>query len=98
MSDTNIGSTVAQSNEGNATSTANQTQTSAGDKVFTQDEVNAIVTKRLAQLEKKYSGLNVDEYQELKAMKEQQETEAAIKRQEFDKVLGQVKQAAEQKI
>ena len=50
MSDTNIGSTVAQSNEGNATSTANQTQTSAGDKVFTQDEVNAIVTKRLAQI------------------------------------------------
>ena len=98
MSDTNIGSTVAQSNEGNATSTANQTQTSAGDKVFTQDEVNAIVTKRLAQLEKKYSGLNVDEYQELKAMKEQQETEQALKRQEFDKVLGQVKQAAEQKI
>ena len=80
MSDTNIGSTVAPSDEGKATTTANQTNTSASDKVFTQDEVNAIVTKRLAQLEKKYSTFNVDEYQELKAMKEQQETEQEIGR------------------
>lgn len=81
-----------------AQSTQNQTTQPSNDKVFTQDEVNAIVTKRLSQFEKKFANINVDEYQELKALKEQQETEQALKRQEFDKVLGQVKSAAEQKI
>jgi hypothetical protein len=96
MSD-NMGTTVVGGNEGQTTTTQ-QNSTSAGDKVFTQDEVNAIVTKRLAQLEKKYSSFNVDEYQQLKEAQQAQETEAALKRQEFDKVLGQVKQAAEQKV
>lgn len=94
----NIGSTVDSGNGSQSQQTVNQTPSPASDKVFTQEDVNAIVTKRLAQLEKKYSGINVDEYNELKSLKEQQETEAALKRQEFDKVLGQVKTAAEQKV
>lgn len=95
----NIGSVGDQGNGSqDQQTTNNQTPSPAVDKVFTQDEVNAIVTKRLAQLEKKYSGINVDEYTQLKSLKEQQEQEAAIKRQEFDKVLGQVKTAAEQKV
>jgi hypothetical protein len=82
-----------------AQSTQNQTTTQpSSDKTFTQDEVNQIVTKRLSQFEKKFANVNVDEYQELKSLKEQQEQEAALKRQEFDKVLGQVKSASEQKI
>lgn len=98
MSD-NMGSTAVAGNEGQTQNADNQTQTSASDtKVFTQEEVNAIVTKRLSQLEKKYQGIDVNEYQQLKSIREQQETEAALKRQEFDKVLGQVKSASEQRI
>lgn len=82
-----------------AQSTQNQTTTqTSNDKVFTQEEVNQIVTKRLAQFEKKFSGVDVNEYQQLKSVKEQQEQESALKRQEFDKVLNQVKSASEQKV
>jgi len=86
-------------NENPAQATPATTQTSADtSKTFSQDEVNAIVTKRLSQLEKKYQGIDVTEYQDLKALKEAQDTEASIKRQEFDKVLGQVKSASDLKI
>jgi len=81
-----------------AQNTQNQTTQPSSEKTFTQEEVNQIVTKRLSQVEKKFANIDVGEYQELKTLKEQQETEAALKRQEFDKVLGQVKSASEQKI
>lgn len=89
--------------EGQATESQNQnstatTQNSGSEKTFTQEEVNAIITKRLSQVEKKYQGIDVNEYQQLKSIREQQETEQALKRQEFDKVLGQVKSASEQRI
>lgn len=99
MSDTNIGNPAQASNEGQATSAGEPNNTSASnEKTFTQDELNAIVTKRLSQLEKKYSNIDIQEYQQLKSLKEQQEQEAALKRQEFDKVLQQVKSASETKI
>jgi hypothetical protein len=93
-------SAAPASNENSAqANTATTTQTSADNsKSFSQDEVNAIVTKRLSQLEKKYQGIDVTEYQDLKNMKEQQDTEASLKRLEFDKVLGQVKTASDLKI
>lgn len=82
-----------------ATSTQNQTTTQpSNERTFTQSELDAIVTKRLSQLEKKFSNVDVNEYQELKSLKEQQDTEAAIKRQDFEKVLTSVKSAAEIKI
>jgi DNA polymerase elongation subunit (family B) len=81
-----------------AQTTQNQTTQASNEKMFSQEELNAIVTKRLAQLEKKYQGVDVTEYQQLKEVQAAQETEAALKRQEFDKVLVQVKTAAEQKI
>jgi len=80
------------------TSTQNNSTQASNEKTFTQEEVNAIVTKRLSQVEKKYQGVDVTEYQQLKDIQQQQETEAALKRNEFDKVLGQVKTAAESKI
>lgn len=61
-------------------------------KTFTQDEVNRIVTQRLAQFERKFNGIDVDEYRALKDAQAQKEQEQAIKRQEFDKVLNQTKE------
>lgn len=99
MSDTNIGQ-VENSTDGLENSPTNQTNNNpaGSDRTFTQSELDAIITKRLSQVEKKYAGIDLNEYQQLKQIREQQEQEAALKRQDFDKVLTQVKTASEQKI
>ena len=98
MSDT-IGQ-AADGGDGLQNPSASTTNTSnpVSEKTFTQAELDAIITKRLSQVEKRYSGIDVDEYKQLKTLKEQQEQEAALKRQDFDKVLNQVKTASEAKI
>ena len=96
MTDT-IGA-VDQGNGNQDQSTASNQTPVSNERTFTQAELDAIITKRLAQVEKKYQGINIEEYQQLRQLKEQQEQEAAIKRQDFDKVLNQVKTASEQKI
>jgi hypothetical protein len=96
--DLTTGTTEATTTESQANSVQQTTNSGSNDKTFTQEEVNQIVTKRLAQFERKFSGIDVNEYQELKSIKEQQEQESALKRQEFDKVLNQVKSASEQKV
>lgn len=80
------------------TATTNNQTPGSNERTFTQAELDQIITKRLAQVEKKYNGIDVNEYQQLKQLKEQREQEEAIKRQDFDKVLTQVKTASEQKI
>lgn len=98
MSDQTIGQ-VENSADGLQNSPTNQTNNPASnERTFTQTELDAIITKRLSSVEKKYNGVNLDEYQQLKQMKEQRDQEEAIKRQDFDKVLTQVKTASEQKI
>lgn len=96
MSD-NMGNDASSTNEGSATTTSTNNSAS-NERTFTQSELDAIVTKRLSQVEKKYSSINIEEYNQMKAEREAKETEAALKRQEFDKVLGQVKSAADAKI
>lgn len=60
-------------------------------KTFTQEELNAIVAKRVAQAGKKFEGINLEEYQEMKTQQEKTETDRLMKRQEFDKLLKQQK-------
>jgi len=60
-------------------------------KTFTQEELNAIVAKRVANANKKYEGINLEEYHDLKAQQEKAETDRLMKRQEFDKLLKQQK-------
>ncbi len=74
------GTTETQSNAGTNTQ-------ETGGKTFTQDELNAIVTKRIAQEQKKYEGIDVSEYQELKTAKEKAEEERMMKREEFNELL-----------
>lgn len=74
--------------------TGEKTQTQEGSKTFTQDELNAIVAKRVAQAQKKFDGVDIEEYNQLRQAREAQEQEQLLKRQEFDKVL---KQTAEKK-
>lgn len=79
---TDTGSAVEQDNS--------QVQASSV-KTFTQDEVNKIITARLAKVENKYADIDVEEYKQFKTAKQKQEEDALIKRQEFDKVLNQTK-------
>jgi hypothetical protein len=99
MSDTNIGQ-AADNGDGlqNPSATTTNNSNPVSEKTFTQAELDAIITKRLASVEKRYSGIDVEEYKQLNTLKEQQEQEQALKRQDFDKVLNQVKTASEAKI
>lgn len=99
MTDSTIGQ-AADGGDGlqNPSATTNTTSNPVSEKTFTQAELDAIITKRLSQVEKRYNGIDVEEYRQLKTLKEQKEQEDAIKRQDFDKVLNQVKTASEAKI
>lgn len=80
------------------TATTNNQTPGSNERTFTQAELDAIITKRLSSVEKKYSNIDVDEYRQLKELKAQRDQEEAIKRQDFDKVLNEVKSASEAKI
>jgi len=68
------------------------------EKVFTQEQVNEIVAKRISQVNKRYSEVDVDEYKELKTLRQQQEEEQMMKRQEFEKLLKQTKAKADEEV
>jgi hypothetical protein len=67
-------------------------------KTFTQDELNAIVAKRVAQEQKKFEGIDVEEYNQLLTAKQKQEEEGMMKRQEFDKLLKQTSEKKDSEI
>lgn len=68
------------------------TEAQVNGKTFTQDELNAIVAKRIAAEQKKFDGVDLNEYRELRSLKEKQETDRLMKREEFDKLLKQNKE------
>jgi len=67
-------------------------------KMFSQDELDGILQKRLSQATKKFSEIDLDEYKELKSLKSQLEEEQLIKRNEFDKVLQKTKQQSAKEV
>lgn len=89
MDDNTAGTTESDSTSGTNTQ---------GGKTFTQDELNAIVTKRVTQEQKRFEGIDLEEYRELKSLKEAQETEKLMKREEFDKLLKQTKEKSDMEI
>jgi DNA-binding transcriptional MerR regulator len=60
-------------------------------RTFTQADVDKIVQARLYKHKRKYEGIDVSEYKNLKSAEEEREIEAMKKREEFDKVLSQQK-------
>ena len=68
------------------------------EKMFTQEELDSILQKRLSQATKKFQDIDPNEYQELKQLKNQVEEEQLIKRQEFDKVLQKTKQQSAKEV
>lgn len=63
----------------------------ADSRTFSQEDVDRIVQNRLKQVERKYEGINVDEYHELRQAKLEQEKQSMIKREQFEELLQQQK-------
>jgi hypothetical protein len=85
--DTGVDNTGAEDNSQDSSS-----------KGFSQEEVNAIVAKRVSQAQKKYEGVDLDEYRTLKQQQEEAEEAQMFKRQEFDKILKQTKEKSDAEI
>ena len=67
-------------------------------KTFTQDEVNNLVGKRVAAVNKKFEGVDLEEYNALKSLKEQVEEEKLIKKEDFNGVLKKQKEKSDVEI
>ena len=67
-------------------------------KTFTQSEVNEMIGKRVAQVNSKYQGIDMDEYKALKGLKEQVEDESLIKKQDFEGLLKKQREKADSEI
>jgi hypothetical protein len=67
-------------------------------KTFTQEEVNDLIGKRIAQVNKKFEGVDLNEYNALKSLKEQVEEEQLIKKEDFNGVLKKQKEKSDSEI
>jgi len=84
---------------GNAdTGQTNDSQVENTVKTFTQDEVNELIGKRVAQVNKKFDGVDMEEYKALKGLKEQVEEEQLIKKEDFNSVLKKHKEKADAEV
>ena len=80
------------------TVTGQNTDSQVEAKTFTQDEVNELIGKRVAQVNKKFEGVNLEEYNALKSLKEQVEEEKLIKKEDFNGVLKKAKEKSDMEI
>ncbi len=67
-------------------------------KTFTQEEVNELIGKRVAQVNKKFENVDLNEYNALKSLKEQVEEETLIKKEDFNGVLKKQKEKSDGEI
>ena len=79
-----------------ATGQTNDSQVEA--KMFSQEEVNELIGKRVAQVNKKFENVDLDEYTALKSLKEQVEEETLIKKEDFNGVLKKQKEKSDSEI
>ena len=82
---------ATENNVDKVTEVSNETESKAESKAFTEDQVEAIVQRRLERYKKtvssKLDGLDLEEAKKLLEEKKQKEQELALQRGEFDKVL-----------
>ena len=94
MTDTTL-ETASETTGVNATSaeeTIIQDQ-APSERMFTQEEVNAMIAKRADKMAKqKFGDIDVSEYQELKAAKEKSQRDELIRKNKFEEVLKQQKE------
>ena len=69
-----------------------------GQRMFTQEEVDKLIGKRVAQVNQKYQGVDMEEYKALKSLKEQVEEEQLIKKQDFEGLLKKQREKSDTEI
>jgi hypothetical protein len=79
----------------NTGASADEVNNGQEERLFTQTELNEILSKRIAQVKQRQPEVDVNEYQELKKLKQSQYEEQMMKRQEFEKLLKQTKSQAD---
>lgn len=92
----NMDTNTASSDTGNDETGTQNAQVEG--KVFTQEQVNEIISKRVAQVKSKYSDFDPTELTELRKFRESIEEEQLIKRQDFEGVLKKTKDKYGQEI
>ena len=80
------------------TNSGQNTESQVVAKTFTQEEVNELIGKRVAQVNKKFENVDLNEYNALKSLKEQVEEEKLIKKEDFNGVLKKQKEKSEGEI
>lgn len=92
ITDTNTESTETGSAAESGTNENQATRT------FTQDDVDRIVQNRIKQTERKFEGVDADEYRHLKTRAAEQERQSMMKREQFEELLQQQRSEYEQQI
>lgn len=82
ITDNNTAATETGS-EAHAGTESNQAES----RTFTQEDVDRIVQNRLKQMERKFDGVDVDEYRTLKQRQTEAERASMIKREQFEELL-----------
>jgi hypothetical protein len=80
------------------TNSGQNTESQVVAKTFTQEEVNELIGKRVAQVNKKFENVDLNEYNALKSLKEQVEEEKLIKKEDFNGVLKKQKEKSDSEI
>ena len=80
------------------TTSGQNTESQVEAKTFTQDEVNELIGKRVAQVNKKFENVDLNEYNALKSLKEQVEEEKLIKKEDFNGILKKHKEKSDGEI
>lgn len=97
MTDNNIMANTESSETGSADNQASQNQVENA-KTFTQDDIDRIVQSRLKQVERKYEGIDIDEYRTLKQAQQEAEKEKMMKREQFEELLQKQRSEYESKL
>jgi DNA-binding transcriptional regulator YbjK len=92
---TNIDNTVTEAT-GAAVETGNLTDQET--KTFTQEDVDRIIANRLKQVERKFEGIDIEEYQTLKSQQEQAREAEMMKKNQFEELLQKQKSEADSRI
>jgi DNA-binding transcriptional MerR regulator len=83
ITDTQSTAATETGSEATAGNLSNQAET----RTFTQDDVDRIVQNRLKQVEKKFEGVDLNEYQNLKQQQAEAERQSMMKREQFQELL-----------
>jgi hypothetical protein len=93
----NHGITETEDTGASASGQTNESQVE-DQRMFTQEEVDKLIGKRVAQVNQKYQGVDIEEYKALKGLKEQVEEEQLIKKQDFEGLLKKQKEKSDTEI